>query len=118
MMEKNTNFVFLKKQKLTELYPQVKNIYVKTSFQNEISSEKVYINDDIGEYISCCTNSLCEDGGIRIGDVIQNMISKKETHFEGKKMCSGKERIYKNKFRNCLRFYNFVIDIDYHENVL
>ncbi len=65
-----------------------------------------------GEYIRC-PKIGCTDGGWCIGDVLRDMVAKRETHRKAGGICSGKQRMNRSMFRECLTHFTSEIELTY-----
>ena len=68
----------------------------------------------ISEYINC-SNPLCYNGGIHIGQVLREMVYNQETQKEDSKICQGNEGSPKGRkiYRKCYNYFQYKITISY-----
>lgn len=68
----------------------------------------------IGEFINC-HNSLCYNGGFRLGDILRSMVREGATERESSMMCQGKEGSPKGKktYRRCTNCFSIKVTIKY-----
>jgi hypothetical protein len=69
----------------------------------------------LNEFVNC-SNSLCYNGGVRIGTILYQMVREKQTDFEsGPIKCQGYEGSPKGKkrLRDCLNFFKVRVRIKY-----
>ena len=67
-----------------------------------------------GEYVRC-PKPGCTDGGWCIADVIREMVAKKETQRKSGGICTGRQRMGRSNFRECLTHFMADITIRYKE---
>ncbi|HEY5297840.1 MAG TPA: hypothetical protein VIK59_07930 [Verrucomicrobiae bacterium] len=65
-----------------------------------------------GEYIRC-PKIGCTNGGWCIADVLRDMIAKRETHRKQGGICSGRQRMNRSMFRECLTHFMAEIELSY-----
>ncbi len=65
-----------------------------------------------GEYVRC-PRASCTDGGWCIGDVLREMVSKRETLHKTGGVCSGRQRMNRKEFRDCLADFEVEIHVTY-----
>jgi hypothetical protein len=70
------------------------------------------IGNPPGEYIRC-SKTGCTNGGWCIGDVLREMVSKRETHRKAGGICSGRQRMNRSMFRECLTHFQANIELTY-----
>ena len=70
------------------------------------------IGNPPGEYIRCAKIG-CTNGGWCIGDILRDMVAKKETHRKAGGICSGKQRMNRSMFRECLTHFMADIELSY-----
>lgn len=115
-----TNYVFVQKTTFEKAFPQIKSISVEITesgnglYQGQHTSN--YSGYDLSEYINC-SNSICYNGGFSIGEVIREMVRKRETDKEGEAICQGHEGSPKGRriYRKCLNEFSYNIHIDFVE---
>jgi len=66
-----------------------------------------------GEHIHCPKKG-CTNGGWRIGDVLRDMIAKRETHRDVEGTCNGKQWVVGPKYRDCVTHFTAKIDLAYN----
>jgi hypothetical protein len=81
---------------------QIKSIRVEVvqsdSFGRNPSEPRTYSRSDVVEHIEC--REPCQDGGFRIGDVINEMESGREVHRDVTAFCLGRERRTRQRCKN------------------
>jgi len=115
---RETNYVFGKKVKFEEAFPEIKTLRVECTEEgygarNPIT--RIYTEKNTpGEYIDC-HNPLCYNGGFSIGQILREMVQKREKHWEGTKFCQGYEGSPKGrrKYRSCINSWKVKVDIEY-----
>jgi hypothetical protein len=68
-----------------------------------------------GEYVRC-PKMACTDGGWCIGDVLRDMVSKHETRRKAGGLCSGRQRMNRTMFRECLTQFTADIELTYKDD--
>ena len=115
-----SSFVFGQKSTFEQAFPQINDITVRV---REIGygmppgyETRLYSKQDLCEYVNC-RNYSCYNGGVRVGDMIRDMIRERKTHLEGSKYCQGYEGSPKGRrrYRSCTNSFEVVIDIEYKE---
>ena len=64
------------------------------------------------EHINC-PKSGCTNGGWRIGDVMRDMIARRETHQKVEGKCQGKQWVVGPKYRDCVTHFSAEIELAY-----
>ena len=81
---------------------QIKSIRVEVvqsdSFGRNSSEPRIYSQSKPGEYIQC--RERCEDGGLRIGEIVNDMAKRRETDREVTAYCVGRERRTQSRCKN------------------
>jgi hypothetical protein len=65
-----------------------------------------------GEHIQC-TKKGCTNGGWCIGDVMRDMIARRETHRNVEGRCNGKQWVVGPKYRDCVTHFAAEIQLAY-----
>jgi hypothetical protein len=65
-----------------------------------------------GEHIRC-PNTECTNGGWCIGDIVRDMIAKRETHRTAEGSCNGWRRTNDSEYRKCLTHFTAEIELGY-----
>ena len=117
---KKTNFVFSEKTTFEKAFPEIETVnveYTETSYVGKNQGTLTRTEKNLGEYINC-TNPLCYNGGFSIGQILRDMVRKKEVHWEGSKICQGYEGSPKGrrKYRSCVNIWNIKVDIVYRKD--
>lgn len=116
-----TKYVFSTKAPFEEVFPTIEDIEIQvTETGTGVSGESVRIYKgakEIREYINC-SNSLCYNGGISLGDIIRKTVRENTTEFEDSKICQGYEGSPKGKrkYRSCINFFKIKAKIIYRNN--
>jgi hypothetical protein len=89
---------------------QIKSIRVVQSDSSGRNSgePRIYSQSNLGEYIQC--RERCQDGGFRIGEVINEMEKRREIERVVTAYCVGRER---RTQRRCKNRFSVEIHIDY-----
>jgi len=118
---RETEYVFSKKVPFEEAFPEIKNFWIEVQTLSEGSKFVDYITtytmgNKPGEYIDC-RNPLCYNGGFSIGRILRNMVSKKQTNYEGSEYCQGYEGSPKGrvKYRSCCSRWKVKVNLEYKE---
>jgi len=118
---RETEYVFSRKVPFEQAFPEIKSFRAEVQTLSEGSRHVNYISvytmdNKPGEYIDC-RNPLCYNGGFSIGQILRDMVSKRQTHYEGSALCQGYEGSPKGRrhYRSCLSFWKIKVDIEYKE---
>lgn len=65
-----------------------------------------------GEHIRC-PNPECVNGGWCIGDIVREMIARRETHRTAEGSCNGWRRTHDSKYRKCQTHFTAEIELGY-----
>jgi hypothetical protein len=65
-----------------------------------------------GEHV-LCPKKGCTNGGWCLGDVMRDMIAKRETHRQVEGKCNGKQFVVGPKYRDCGTHFTAEIDLAY-----
>jgi len=70
----------------------------------------------LGEFVDC-SNSLCYNGGIRVGSMRREAVDERKTEFDGKAMCQGYEGSPsgRRRYRTCINHFEVRGKITYKE---
>jgi len=70
-----------------------------------------------GEFINC-SNKFCFKGGLRIADIIRDMVQNKAEHHETHNFCIGNEGSPKGRktYKSCINSFKVTVDIKYKQN--
>lgn len=116
----DTDFVFSQKTTFEKAFPGIESIRVDVNETGEIrfGGNRTYTNSSLGEFVNC-SNSMCYNGGFRIGDVVREMNYKREENREGSAICQGNEGSPKGRriYRKCLNHFDYKITIKYKDVV-
>jgi hypothetical protein len=118
-----TDFLFGKKVGFAEAFPMIEEIKIEVKEEGEGVYEgnevSIYSSKSIlpGEYINC-RNSLCYNGGFRIGSIIRAMVRERKTDLETSEICQGYEGSPKGKKRygKCFNMFDVKVHIKYKQN--
>ncbi|MBV8360155.1 MAG: hypothetical protein JO189_19795 [Deltaproteobacteria bacterium] len=93
-------------------FPTIKNIRVEVvqgnSFSWNPSEPRIYSQSNLGEYIEC--RERCQDGGFRVGALVNEMEKRREIDREITAYCQGRE---KRTQRRCKNRFSVDIHIEY-----
>ena len=114
-----TNFVFGTKTTFDKAFPKIKNINIEVIenglYMNE-SRISHYCKTNTSECVNC-TNPRCHNGGFNVGEIIRDMVYKKETERDSSAECQGNEGRHKSRDirTKCLNSFSYKILIEYCE---
>ena len=98
-----------------EAFPTIKNIRVEVvqgdSLSWNPSEPRIYSESNLGEYIEC--RERCQDGGFRVGELVNEMEKRREVDREISAYCQGRE---KRTQRRCKNRFSVEIHIEYLES--
>jgi hypothetical protein len=60
-----------------------------------------------------CPKTGCTNGGWAIGDVVRDMIAKRETHRNVESRCNGRQWVVGPKYRDCVTHFTAEIELAY-----
>ena len=113
---RGANLLLGRKVTFAEAFPEVANMTVQVTetIAGSGGTPQRFGIGSVGEYVDC-TNPLCYNGGFRIGGVIRDMVSKRETSREGSDLCQGYEGSPKGRknYGPCDRYFKWVISLQY-----
>ncbi len=93
-------------------FPTIKNIRVEVVQSDSLSwspsEPRIYSQSDLGEYIEC--RERCQDGGFRVGELVNEMEKRREVDREITAYCQGRE---KKTQRRCKNRFSVEIHIEY-----
>jgi len=114
----NTNFLFATKGSFTEAFPTIEEARIEveeTDFGRPLRTHHGNSqHGSISEFVNC-SNSLCYNGGVSIGDVLRHMVREQLTEYESRSSCRGYEGSPKGrkKYRDCLHGFRVKAWIKY-----
>ena len=114
----NGSYLFSQPTTFDKAFPSIKTLQIKVMIRKggpmdgAPQTQYFSIQNPPGEYIRC-VNSGCTDGGWRIGNVLRDMVEKKETSKTVTGICSGRERMNRSSFRKCLTQFSAEIKLSY-----
>lgn len=116
---RDANFMFAQKVPFAKAFPDIHavRIEVETGHAPSGNPKRVFSGQHLpGEYVDC-DNPLCYNGGFSIGEVLRDMVQKRERDREGRAICRGYEGSPKGrrKYRDCVNFFRYKVRIDYRE---
>ena len=116
---RDTNYVFSRKVSFKEAFPEIASLSIVVEEDGHGVREWNRVRHygmNVGEFVDC-SNSLCYNGGFSIGEILREMVRKKETHKEETAICKGYEGSPKGrrKYRNCINSFDITVDITYKE---
>lgn len=82
------------------------------STEQNLRERHFRLNNPPGEHVTC-SKTGCTNGGWRIGDIIRDMITKRETHRHVEGNCNGKQWVVGAKYRDCVTHFTAEIDLAY-----
>ncbi len=120
---RKTDYVFRKKISFDEAFPEIDDIRVEVEERGEGvrqffpgDSKSIYGKSLLGEYVDC-SNSLCYNGGVSIGEAIREMVRSRATERETSQICCGYEGSPKGrrKYRKCTNHFKVKVAIKFKE---
>ncbi len=104
-------------------YPEIQSLHVEyiekgrgygIGLRDEDCNKRGFTEKTICERVRC-SNDLCYNGGFSVLHILNFMVKKKETHWEGPEKCIGYEGSKKGKikYQSCPNFFKLKVDIDY-----
>lgn len=111
-------YVFAQPTTFSDAYPSIKVLSIKVEIRKGGPMDGAprvlhfSVQNPPGEYV-WCTNPRCTDGGWCIGDVLREMVAKKETNKTSGGTCTGRERMNRSSFRECLTHFMAEITVSY-----
>ena len=116
---KETKPAFTRRGTFEEVFPNIKEVSViveQAKYGRDSPVSRQYSKNDLSEYIDC-TNPVCYNGGISIGNILRKMVNERQTHFEGGQLCQGYEGSPKGrrKYNKCPVYFKIDINIKYKE---
>ena len=118
---RDTEFLFGRKVGFEEAFPDIRDITVKVEQSGDgvdrWNETRHFSKHSIGEYFDCA-NSLCYNGGVRIGSIVRNMEFSNETHYEDSLSCQGYEGSPKGRrnYGPCFNRFKITVDIEYEKS--
>ena len=122
-IHRETHYVFSRKVHFKEAFPEIKSVKVRTEESGyspigmyfKEPSVRVYNESNLGEYIDC-SNRFCYGGGFSIGQILREIVDKRQTHYEGMRVCKGYEGSPKGRrrYRSCVNSWKVTVDIEYY----
>lgn len=118
----DTNYAFVEKSSLEKAFPSISDISVKVLESGEgveeWNQERYFSRENAGEYINC-SNSMCYNGGFRLGEILRYMVNNNLTEYETTRRCQGYEGSPKGRKRygNCYNQFDIKVAIKYKEIV-
>jgi hypothetical protein len=100
--------------------PTIEDIFVEVTEHGsgvfEMPFTRTYIKLNVCDHINC-SDPNCYNGGFSLGNLIREMVDKKQTHLEKNEICQGYQGISpgKREFKKCLNFFEVRITIKYKE---
>lgn len=118
----NTDFVFgTKTTDFHAAFPEIDTVSVTVTEEGEGIREwshvRHYDEKRLGEYIDC-SNPLCYNGGLRIGQLIRNMGYSKATQLRDEFGCQGYEGTPKGRknYGPCFNRFGVKIEVKYRDS--
>ena len=116
-----TDFFFGKKVPFAEAFPEFKNVSVEVEEIGKGSHygpiKRWYTEKNLGEYIDC-SNTICYNGGFKIGEILREMVKNKQNDLEITRHCQGYEGSPKGRknYGPCFNYFNIKVHIEYKES--
>lgn len=115
------SYAFSRKVGFQEAFPTVEEVKVEVEETEYGQSVLTHYHDStigtLGEYVNC-TNPSCYNGGVRIGDILRQMVAKNLTEHESALIfCQGYEGSPKGRkrYRSCRHSFKVKARIKYKE---
>ena len=111
-----------------QAFPQIKHIIVKLYETGDgvrplpgdrpDNPSDIYTETSLGEYIDC-SNTLCYNGGFKIGRIVREMVSNREEKKDFSGSCQGHEGSPKGrrKYGYCGNHFSGNVEIEYTDNI-
>ncbi len=110
------------KSTFAEAFPEIQSLRVEVTERGHGTEwmgpgARVYTETIAGEFINC-SNTVCYNGGFRLGGILRDMVRSRETERTGTASCQGYERSPKGrrKYRKCWNSFEYKIAVKYREN--
>jgi hypothetical protein len=118
---KETESAFTRRGSFGEVFPDIKEASVtveQAKYGRDSPVSRQYSKDTLSEFVDC-TNPICYNGGISIGNILRKMVKEGQTHFEGGQLCQGYEGSPKGrrKYNRCPVYFKVNITIEYKEDL-
>lgn len=111
-----TDYAFAENTTFARAFPQVAELRVDVQETDAGSPvrKRIYTGSELGEFVNC-SNDLCYNGGVRMGEVIRSMVSNGDTEAAGSSFCQGYEGSPKGRkrYRRCLHGFSWTAQIKY-----
>jgi hypothetical protein len=109
--------LFGRKVSFAEAFPMIASVAVAVEIDGRgvrgLKETRHFDAGNLGEYMDC-RDPRCYGGGFSIGQVLHNMVSKKQTHFEGWSRCQGQEGgSQRRRGSPCITQFDYRVDIVY-----
>ena len=115
---RQTNYDFGEKVSFDEAYPGIEDIRVEVieyGHGAKGGAASYYTRKNTpGEFVNC-SNLNCYGGGFSLGQILREMVGKKQKNFETTKTCKGYEGSPKGrkKYRDCFNSFEIKVSIKY-----
>ena len=117
-----TEPMFAKKVGFSEALPTIAKGRVEIKEYRSLANDKplnTVLRTDprrIGEYYDC-SNIVCYQGGVQIGDLLRQMVDEKSKSLREMKSCIGYEGSPKgrHRYRSCAHRFEVSIELEYKE---
>jgi hypothetical protein len=125
---KETNFLLGEKTTFEKAFPTIANLRIEVREEGDGVTQalfgpkgpRVRVLDakSAGEFVNC-SNPLCYNGGISIGDMIRSAVTTGATEFEEKAVCQGYEGSPKGrrKYQSCINYFRVKGSITYESQL-
>jgi hypothetical protein len=95
---------------IKEEFPEIKEISIEVLNREGRAPNKYDMNSHV--VLLCCWNHMCTNQGVRVGDVLREMLTKHETHREYWEFCNGVELSPQGRKRTpCNQSFRITINI-------
>ncbi len=115
---REAQFLFARKGTFAEAYPTISKLKVEVEEQgrgvNAFYGPSVYTEENAGEYVDC-SNPLCYNGGLHLGDILRAMVRENQTDREVAKLCQGYNGSPKGRrnYGPCVNSFRVKVHVDY-----
>ena len=121
---RESNFLFAQKGTFAEAFPTIEKLRVEVTESGRgvgtwYDGPAVYTETTTGEYVNC-SNTLCYNGGFRLGGLLRQMVRNGEKELEVTEFCQGYNGSPKGRrnYGPCGNGFKVKIVIEYKPTIL